>query len=120
MKALKKTLRRRALGGEKTKTKPTTIKRPYLASSQDVLALALNGLPLAQQYHSDLRVSGLWVAVCLDKSRISQFFLFYSQLLLIPLGSSSDQSDPNFGRLNYLLVDLISHFAAFSSSYLLV
>lgn len=30
------------------------IKRPYLASSQGVLALALNRLALAQQYHSDL------------------------------------------------------------------
>lgn len=78
MKALKKKkkpLSGGAFWGEKKKknnpkTKPTTIKRPYLASSQDVLALALNGLLLAQQYHSDLRVSGLWVAVCLDKSRI--------------------------------------------------
>lgn len=45
------------------------IKRPYLASSQGVLALAFNGLPLAQQFHSDSMVSGFWVAACLDKSR---------------------------------------------------
>lgn len=70
MKVLKSSSTRRALrGGEKT----THIKRPYLASSQGVLALASNGLPLAQQSHSDLRVSGLWVAICRDKSRTSRF-----------------------------------------------
>lgn len=49
------------------------IKRPYLASSRGVLALAFNGLPLARQFHSDSMVSGLWVAACLDKSRTLWF-----------------------------------------------
>lgn len=40
------------------------------------------------------------------------------QPLLIPPGSSCDQSDPNFGRL--LLVDLISHSVASTSFSLLV
>lgn len=68
MKALKSSSEEesfRGWGGE------THIKRPYLASSQGVLALAFNGLPLAQQSHSDSMVSGLWVAVCLDKRRPS-------------------------------------------------
>lgn len=108
------------MGENKTKEKKqnTTHKKALLASSEGVLALAFNGLPMAQQSHSNLRVSGLWVAVCLDKSRSSWFVL--PQLLLIPLGSSCDQSDPCFGRLNYLLVDSISHFVVFSSSSLLV
>lgn len=90
------------MGENKTKEKKqnTTHKKALLASSEGVLALAFNGLPMAQQSHSNLRVSGLWVAVCLDKSRSSWFVL--PQLLLIPLGSSCDQSDPCFGRLNYL------------------
>lgn len=69
MKALKSSSEEESFRGGGT----THIKRPYLASSQGVLALAFNGLPLAQQSHSDFRVFGLWVAVCLDKSRTLWF-----------------------------------------------
>lgn len=76
------------------------IKMPYLASSEDVLALAFDRLQLAQQFHSDLRVCRSWIAVGLDKSR--NVWWVWPHLLLIPLSSSSGQSDSCSCKLNYL------------------
>lgn len=75
MKALKTPLKRRASGqGKKQKKKNPHIKRPYLASSQGVLALAFNGLwPNSPIQINGFRFLDFGLLVCLDKRRTFRF-----------------------------------------------
>lgn len=115
MKALKSSSEKESFRGKK---KRKTHKKALFGFKSRRPGFGFKGLTLARLSRSDFRISGLLVALCLDRSGSSR--AVQPQLLLIPQGFSCGQSDPNFGRLNFLLVDLVSHFVASSSSSLLV